>query len=416
MNKRMEWYSGRTVSVCLLAALGLALAAETGGQRPAPKALSPSEIVALAEHLQKDAKASKPARQALVSRIEAQYLRDAAMVLSVSPKQWSVLAACLGKEISAERRGRWVSRLRSAFAGRAMNANELAALGRALDILGDGKASDFIAAVMVKTEGWQPLRSREIGILGLELRGDSDGVKAARRKLATVLVQLAKVGLVYDRPTTDHRSLGVAIGTEDVRKLLESELIDDKSRPQMALAGVLGWMYHKANKAKVWNDLIAAKVAAAKDGDTKAMWLMVRAYSASIRGDVIQPQLGRPWLTSAMGAAKSQDVRLLAVHHFMRGYYQSNQRLIAIKFLQSVKEQFSGDARKQIDSLQQRLRAELTAYLTMILAHVQSRAAYQDGLAARTEDESRKKLLRKWGDYFRKQERELLGRLVQIEQ
>ena len=87
----MVWYSVRTVSACLLAAFGLIFAAAAGGQRPVPKALRPSEIVALAEHLRDGAKASKPARQKLASRIEAQYLTDGAAVLSVSPKQWSVL-------------------------------------------------------------------------------------------------------------------------------------------------------------------------------------------------------------------------------------------------------------------------------------------------------------------------------------
>jgi len=296
-----------------------------------------------------------------------------------------------------------------------MKAGELAALGRALGVLGDGKASDFIAGIMVNTEGWKPTRPRAVGILGRELRGDSDAVKAARRKLAMVLIQLAKAGLVYDMPTTDHLFLAAAIGTEDVRKLLASELIDDKGRPQMALAGVLGWMHHKADKAKVWNDLIAAKIAAAPDGDVRAMWLILKAYSASIRGDVIQPQHGRASLESAMAAAKSQDVRLLVVRHFLRGYYQSKQRLAAIKFLQSIKGQFSGDALKQVGTLQQRLRAELTAYLVKRIVYVRKCAKNMVDLAAQAETDKKRKFFLKWRDFDRERERKLLEQLEEIE-
>ena len=417
-NKRMEWRPGRAILICVLAAVGLVLAAKAGGQGPASEALGPSEIVALAEHLRKVSKASKPARQALASRIEAQYLTDNATILTVSPKQWGVLADCLGKDMSDQRRGRWADKLRAAFGGRGMKAGELAALARALHVLGDGKASDFIASIMAKTEGWKPTRPSEVGILGRELRGDSDVVKAARRKLAMVLVRLAGAGLVYDKPTTDHRTMAVAIGAKNVRKLLVSELIDEKGRPRIALAGVLGWMHHKADKAGAWNDLIADKIAAAKDGDVKAMWLIVSAYSASIRGDVIQPRHGRPSLESAMAVAKSQDVRLLVVRHFLRGYYQSNQRLAAIEFLRSAKVHFSGDALKQVNLLQQRVWAELAAYLENESDNMGQRAQYLEAKA-------REAMLRKdtrAGNYFlsraqlyRQQQRRLLSRRSQLE-
>ncbi len=114
------------------------------------RSLKPEATLSLAGLLSRYGKAGKPARRRLGEYVTTTYLADRVVTRSVGCSTWQGFAGQLNKDLSAEARALWVSRLRAAFAEdtatlRLLKPGDFRSLIDTLKQLGDAKSSNLVA-------------------------------------------------------------------------------------------------------------------------------------------------------------------------------------------------------------------------------------------------------------------------------
>ena len=147
------------------------------------------------------------------------------------------------------------------------------------------------------------------------------------------------------------------LGTPESRQLLQDELIDDQGNPRLAAAKILAWAYRGAGQLKDWRKLVDDKIAAGQ-GDSKALWLAVKAYSDTLVTQPPNPLARKPGLDQALAAAASDPVKMAVLGELVELYKEAKREAAAVDLLDSVKSQVGGDTAKAIEGLQAQLRRD----------------------------------------------------------
>lgn len=194
------------------------------------------------------------------------------------------------------------------------------------------------------------------------------------------------------------KSLGAPLGTDRARKMVQAGLLNSKGTLQTGVTEVVAWAYKTSGQLKVWDEYLEWKARDEKiPADTRAMWLVARAYSASISRDSIEPRLGKRWLAAALATAESQPKRFSLAQRLVNYYRGKRRPELAISLLDSIQNQFSGDARDKLDALRHTLEAEHAARqekvaakkASLLAAHRKSLLSYYQkklGLARQTKE------------------------------
>jgi hypothetical protein len=164
---------------------------------------------------------------------------------------------------------------------------------------------------------------------------------------ATALARLARDGAVEtDWPMWP----GAMLATPELRQTVRAQLVDAEGLPRLGVAKVLASSYGCYGEAKAWCDFLEANIAQAQ-GDTKAMWLLARAYSESAFLPTPDPLAGRKWFDQALAAATSDSLRLKVIQDLVRGTTFNSVFQRARDLLDSVAGQFGGETAARIDAL-----------------------------------------------------------------
>ncbi len=143
--------------------------------------------------------------------------------------------------------------------------------------------------------------------------------------------------------------------TPESRQLLQDELIDNQGNPRLAAAKILAWAYRDVGQLKDWRKLVDDKIAASQ-GDSKALWLAVKAYSDTLVTQPPNPLARKPGLDQALAAAASDPVKMAVLGELVELYKEAKREAAAADLLDSVKSQVGGDTAKSIEGLQAQLR------------------------------------------------------------
>ncbi len=204
---------------------------------------------------------------------------------------------------------------------------------------------------------------RRIGILlrQAELIGPGRGYEG----YVQVMRRLAVEGKL---PMTDwrtHNIIARGLGTPETQQMFEELLHDEQGHVRIEVANILTWSYRKLLKEKHWEEQIDEHVKAA-NGDAKAKWLMVKAYSASIRniGKERLPLDGKQHLDEALAISQSESCRLLVLSELVEGFSLTNRYEEGLSMLESISPQFSAaTAVEQIEQWRSRLEEEQRQHL-----------------------------------------------------
>ncbi len=155
---------------------------------------------------------------------------------------------------------------------------------------------------------------------------------------AQALARHAREGTLV---ATEPETLSSMLGTPESRQVLRAELLDAGGTPRMGVAKVLSHAYRQAGELTSWREETGRKVSVA-EGDTKASWLLVRAYAESVLSSPPAPLSGKEWLEQSLETAASEPVRLLALDALVRGYAFIAKYDEALGLLDSHRGQFQG--------------------------------------------------------------------------
>jgi len=119
------------------------------------KSLPAKQLLGLAMLLNREQVQSSAEVEAVRTEIEEEVLADSETVFALGCGVWGNAARYLAQRLPTESRRLWIGGLRSAFVEdrqrfAALKANEVAALGKALEQLGDAESSKVVAAWMLK--------------------------------------------------------------------------------------------------------------------------------------------------------------------------------------------------------------------------------------------------------------------------
>ena len=130
----------------------------------------------------------------------------------------------------------------------------------------------------------------------------------------------------------------------------------------MAIAKILAWSYRAADDLKTWRAVVNAELAKeAVTGDTRAMWLMIDAYNRAIVPFEPAGKWGIGSLTQALGCAESEPVRLDVIRQIGIYYRQMKRPAAAVSVIESIKNQFTGEALAEVETIQKGLAAAVAA-------------------------------------------------------
>jgi hypothetical protein len=204
---------------------------------------------------------------------------------------------------------------------------------------------------------------------------------------ATALARLARDGAVE---TEYPWWPGAMLATPELRQAVRDQLVDAEGLPRLGVAKVLASAYGCYGETKAWCDFLEATIAKTQD-DTKAMWLLARAYSESASMPEPDPLAGRKWFDQALAAAKSDGLRFRVVQDLVRGEMTCRQYKIASSLLESVAGQFASTQGAAIDALRQAIvqgdyECRLAREQYFAASRAESRAAWEGEIQRRVEE------------------------------
>lgn len=182
-------------------------------------------------------------------------------------------------------------------------------------------------------------------------------------KFAAVLARLAKAGKLPADKWWRYKFYAATLGTAAARQTLQAEVSDANGNPRQVVATILAYAYrHKKEDFQTWQTFLDGKIATAgMSGDTKARWLLAKAFAEAIvnpSGNPKSPIRGKKWLDQALATATSASCRLEVLQKFVEIYRGMRRPAIAVSLLESVKGQFSGAGLAQVETMLHELRAE----------------------------------------------------------
>lgn len=151
--------------------------------------------------------------------------------------------------------------------------------------------------------------------------------------------------------------VSTVLATPETRQMLRDELLDSEGFPRLGAAKLLAWAYRDAGEMAQWRSCVERGLAGA-DGDAKAMWLVVKAFTETLVPDSPNALRRRRVLDAALAAAVSEPTKLVVLNEFAdfyRGIYRPG---IAADLMESVKQQFSSETAAAVGALQGKLRME----------------------------------------------------------
>jgi hypothetical protein len=167
---------------------------------PELSTMSADKLVAHASNMGRAGDAAASGRGDVVAHLSSKYLASDAAAKSLTLKQWGSLAGSLDKQLSAEVKAQWVTKLRSAFAGSkeslaALNVQPDPKVRRPLDDLvgllgrlGDKKTGEIRTAVLLATRPDPATLSADklLAHVG-RMRGAGDAGGDARQEIVTCI-------------------------------------------------------------------------------------------------------------------------------------------------------------------------------------------------------------------------------------
>jgi len=182
--------------------------------------------------------------------------------------------------------------------------------------------------------------------------------------------------------------LAAPLGTVEARQILQEALLDPQGNPRQGVARVLSWAYRQQGDFEAWEDLLDQRTGQTS-GDTKALWLLARAYAESTGLAEPNPLVGRKWLDQALAAARTDPVRLLALDELTRGYVKIQRHQTAIDLLESVAGQMgTEEGREHLEALQAQMEttaaeAEIRRTRDRAIREARVKAAWRAELESR---------------------------------
>lgn len=148
----------------------------------------------------------------------------------------------------------------------------------------------------------------------------------------------------------------VAFESPSARAMLRAKLIETNDEPNIGVAKVLAWAYHRPGGAEEasWIAFLDQKINdKGITGDKKARWYIARTIAEQGKSSFPDPLSGRKYLDQALSTADSQTLRLqitisLAQRTAADGHFAQAKTLLA-----SRAQQFT-------DSSQQQIQAEMS--------------------------------------------------------
>jgi len=223
----------------------------------------------------------------------------------------------------------------------------------------------------------QTLMHMTLGLSAANLTGEGKGYPA----YAKALGEAAVAGELVGRPWYYHWWWAKPLGTPESRGILEAKLQDPEGVGQLEAAKPLAWAYKHAGQLKAWQQTLDEKIAAAASADAKAGWLLARAYAESIVPFRPSPLRGKEFLTGAMAAGQSAEIRFEALRELVDGYAAIGRHDAGVAIIDSVAGQFDGtQLAGGVDNLRRRTLEDKAKYLTeRVQRKADARAAARKG-------------------------------------
>jgi len=412
----------RSLGVILLVTCGFVAGSAAAAGDPAG-ALTPSDVVTLAQGVKGSDEGSRAARAALTVRVAEEYLSGPEAARAMPPGDWEKLVGLLGADLAPEARSLWIERLRAAFGPAAgviepASAGGAASLILALQRLGDRQAAawamDFDQAwdARCRDEPFSEIACRAIKEAWLRLgREDLAAKWAARERVAPLetdrkrmtaevadlfrvaerawepdlvsrgrtypeflvaVSRLIETGRLDMVAPENLRRLSLLLGSEESQTFLKTGIVAPDGAPRRGALTLLAFSYLSAGEGAKWREFTRAKVAGpGMKADARARWMLA---IAQVEGSIRQER--RPdleWLNRAFAAAESPAFRFEILREIVKSYVLAAKYSSALEAIDLAAGRFTqkeaaavADLRKEVAAGQkafeaQRLQAKAAA-------------------------------------------------------
>jgi hypothetical protein len=154
-------------------------------------------------------------------------------------------------------------------------------------------------------------------------------------------------------------SFSKPLGTPETQQTVRAVLLDGDGNPRPIVAKTLGWAYKQYGDFEAWRKYVTDQTELAPDGtDSKALWLLAKAYTEALVPPRIQLALGKGYMDQALGAAKSEAVRVKALADLAMYYRWIDRPGVAIDLLENSKGQLGDQSLARINEIQADLRQD----------------------------------------------------------
>ena len=180
--------------------------------------------------------------------------------------------------------------------------------------------------------------------------------------IAGYLADLAKRGVLNDslgNPPT----LASGVATLEARSTLEAQLKDSNGAPRLMVAKILSWSNAKAGQLDTWKASLDTSVKFTA-GDTRALWLLARAYAEGVGSAPYNPGAGRQWYEEAQAADVSEPAKVQVLLEVARAMSAVKMYKQALATLQSAGGQITSEqSAALLNALHQEIDAANGAFL-----------------------------------------------------
>jgi len=377
------------LALLLVAACAGGAVADTGD----PDSLTATDLLPMAQSLQGSDPDTVAARALLAEQISGNFLCSEAATRTVSPETWRGLVAAIGEHLSPAERKTWARELHAGFVPAqgepAIAGGRLLVVADTLDRLRYGKLGEVMAQVdpalaaaplsadnmqavsrlylkvkdRAKARQWAQraydaalgdeasrLKSGSAGLLRIARLMDAVALTGKDKEypeFASALVDLAGGGALQ-RPTyfnclESAVARGSMLLAPQCRQSLYPALVGEGGLVRCGVSETLAWAHQRSGTSSAWWHYISSKIASTS-GDAEASWLLARAYAARAAAGGADPFAGKEWLTQALAAAESDEMRLYVVERIAMGYAFVCRKQKGESFLAGVESQFAGHA------------------------------------------------------------------------
>ncbi|MDY7011782.1 MAG: hypothetical protein SVV80_13675 [Planctomycetota bacterium] len=235
---------------------------------------------------------------------------------------------------------------------------------------------------------------------------------------ADVLARLAREDKIPFDKWWRYRYYAAPLCTPEARQTLQAELTDAAGNPRTVVASILAIAYREADEIDAWKTFVDKKMAEpGVVGDTRALWLLARAWAEAFLTHEPYPLYGRQWLEEVLDTTTSAALRIVAIEQLVLGYAAACKFDEGYKFLDSTAKRFPDERTADaIKALRPELVRSEIKYLQEQIALSRIYEKKMNALAAGAQEGKDREFYLKWAEYDRQRENELILRLEQIGQ